>query len=283
MASRSASQHTVSSTTSVPDAMGRQSRSSTPPTPPLHNEDHDALADEQSYGMVPIAPPETLAARRVQSDMASARIGQLLLQGWVLLNAQCQGSECWAIPLMRSPKNITAGNLSLKRKWCVICEHDWEASDHGSRRDRTAEALSVPGASTAAVPLISHAPKASSSTLSKPNLPHHPMDVDPSIGLTLPEQSQVNRVVPSHAVSIQSVRTSSSPIHQSPMVDPQASSLSGNHPDPALFAARQAIGSAITRMSTRLQSQASNDYVTAEALIKMTEAIEKMLHLYQSM
>ncbi|CAH7667769.1 hypothetical protein BY996DRAFT_4529076, partial [Phakopsora pachyrhizi] len=107
----------------------------TPPTPLLGDNraqdgleiDRDDDDDDDEWISAPIADRETLQARRLQSDLASSRIGNLLLKGWILLNGQCQGSDCWGVPLMRSPKNsYLVDSLGLKRKYCVICEQDWE-------------------------------------------------------------------------------------------------------------------------------------------------------------
>ncbi|MBW0502737.1 hypothetical protein O181_042452 [Austropuccinia psidii MF-1] len=97
----------------------------TPPTPPLNSLSHPGPDVDDGEDLVPIANPQVLEARRAQSDLASSRIGQLLLKGWVLLDAHCQGPECWGVPLMRTPKRVVSEADGLKRKWCVICEQDW--------------------------------------------------------------------------------------------------------------------------------------------------------------
>ncbi|EGG04184.1 uncharacterized protein MELLADRAFT_89596 [Melampsora larici-populina 98AG31] len=114
-----------SSTASIPDPNQTHSRTSTPPTPILTIQE-ETEANQELEAFNPIASPEVLESRRLQSDLASSRIGSLLLQGWTLLDSSCQNLTCWAIPLMRSPKRIPTNDITFKRKWCVICEQDWQ-------------------------------------------------------------------------------------------------------------------------------------------------------------
>ena len=112
----------------------------TPPTPPSHLPSPPLHAAEAGFPG-PSVDPLQAAARREQSDQASSLIGQRLLQGWALLDAQCENETCFAVPLMRRPafkpkvadaessKNGSASAQVAKvtdpRRYCVICHRDY--------------------------------------------------------------------------------------------------------------------------------------------------------------
>lgn len=113
----------------------------TPPTPPSHLASPTLHATTVEDLPIPALTPAQVAARREQSDQASALIGQRLLQGWALLDAQCENETCFAVPLMRRPahkpkvadaeasqkgsSSMTLAKLVDPRRYCVICHRDY--------------------------------------------------------------------------------------------------------------------------------------------------------------
>lgn len=111
-------------------AIASRSRASTPLTPPLPEHGNlDEDEDDDEHALEPVADAQTLARRREQSELASKRIGELLLKGWAMLDAQCDSDGCWGVPLMRSPKGTATQRTEepKKGKFCVICQTNWDA------------------------------------------------------------------------------------------------------------------------------------------------------------
>lgn len=65
-------------------------------------------------------PPDNseILHRRLQSDKASAEIGNRMLKGWAMLAEECPNESCYGIPLVRSPNS---GAVKDKRMECVVC------------------------------------------------------------------------------------------------------------------------------------------------------------------
>lgn len=59
--------------------------------------------------------PEILR-RRLQSDSASAVIGNRMLKGWAMLAEECPNESCYGIPLVRSPKSAAVKDKRMV--WC---------------------------------------------------------------------------------------------------------------------------------------------------------------------
>lgn len=59
--------------------------------------------DEPSTFDLPPPSAETLR-RRQQSDLASQRIAQKMLQGFAMLGEECLNDECFGVPLIRPPR-----------------------------------------------------------------------------------------------------------------------------------------------------------------------------------
>lgn len=127
----------------------------TPPTPPSHLPSPPLHATEAGFPVSNVDQAQA-AARREQSDQASSLIGQRLLQGWALLDAQCENETCFAVPLMRRPafkpkvadaetsKNGSASAPVAKvmdpRRYCVICHRDYLREGEVEEYERYIEA-----------------------------------------------------------------------------------------------------------------------------------------------
>ncbi|KAG0150782.1 hypothetical protein CROQUDRAFT_37756 [Cronartium quercuum f. sp. fusiforme G11] len=277
--SRSGSQLTISSSATGPDHVN--SRASTPLTAPLARQETEleaeAEAEAEAEGMIPIAPPEILAARRAQSDLASSRIGQLLLRGWVLLNGQCEGSDCWAIPLMRSPKNTPTNDPSLKRKWCVICEHDWEAPQPEAKHARTDEKQS-----TIMRSLDNALPSSSSTT--QPSKASDPAEAE--------REPRIKSCTSQKPFTIRSETRPSTLVQDQPeLIHPDSDAFITRSvdtmtlsPDPqVLSAAREAIQRAVGFMTARLNSSLEHPHVARSEVVDATEALGKVLNVYRTL
>ncbi|RKP23067.1 hypothetical protein SYNPS1DRAFT_31238 [Syncephalis pseudoplumigaleata] len=84
-----------------------------PSTPPTQAGDTES-AD--------VAPSTTAPARAQQADV-SRLLGEKMLQGWTLMEAACQSSECIGVPLMKDLQG---------RLYCVSCQ---KTSDDAARVD----------------------------------------------------------------------------------------------------------------------------------------------------
>ena len=137
----------------------------TPPTPQSHLPSPPLPAAEAGFANLGIDPIRA-AARREQSDQASALIGQRLLQGWALLDAQCENETCFAVPLMRRPafkpkvadaesaKNgsaSVAAKVTDPRRYCVICHRDYLREGEIEEYERYVEATQGKAAAAQAV------------------------------------------------------------------------------------------------------------------------------------
>jgi len=92
-----------------------------------------------SSSINPLSEQAQLAqARRDQSEQASERIGQLLLQGYSLLSTLCSNSTCYAIPLVGHPRARGAGRVEGQKKECVVCGKMWDADGSVVRESRGA-------------------------------------------------------------------------------------------------------------------------------------------------
>lgn len=133
--------------------------------------------------MQPAVDPAVLAARRQQSDRASAEIGRKLLAGWTLLEDTCDSASCFGVPLMRRPSpsrtraqkegesNRTTDvgalpkNLVDPRRHCVSCGQEYlRESDIKLYEDylaATQPSSSQPVASTSALPTVTRSAAAS--------------------------------------------------------------------------------------------------------------------------
>ncbi|KAH9824683.1 hypothetical protein DFH28DRAFT_1031 [Melampsora americana] len=228
---------------------------STPPTP------EEIESDQELEGLNPLANPEVLESRRIQSDLASTRIGQLLLQGWTLLNSSCETQTCWAIPLMRSPKrNQSSAQTGLmKRRWCVICEQDWDPTP------TTGRGRALEGRVEPITPSID---SSSSTTLHRSD--HHliqsstPTDLPPNLPSSIPFQGSRD--------SLSEMR-----LEKSPLPSNQASIVNRE----VISEAKEAIEGALTRMSRNLKSITETVNVHPTVLLKATEDLGKALEIYQ--
>lgn len=246
----------ASSNASIPDPTLTRSRTTTPPTPILPPQETEAQEIEPFN---PIASPEVLESRRIQSDLASTRIGQLLLQGWTLLDASCENGTCWAIPLMRSPKRIPTSDPSFKRKWCVICEQYWQPTGLGSQH---------PASTNTGVP---NSVASSSSTLPD----RSSTNIRPSTAATF------QRFIHREADPVQPAITSTS-AHRSDTPPPSSEQHSTLDPQ-VLLDAKQAIEGAVTFMSRNLKSITETRHAHPAAVLQATEDLGKALEIYRKL
>lgn len=128
--------------------------------------------------------PLVLAARRQQSDRASAAIGQKLLQGWTMLGEECSNEGCYGVPLMRRPtprpakaddaapgSSSALSSTSRKtvdpRRHCVVCGRDYvKESDMEAMHAFLGAAGTATATTTASVP--NNASNKHSATIAQP-------------------------------------------------------------------------------------------------------------------
>lgn len=139
---------------------GRDTIPNTPPTP------HSRLNTPPPLPpTMPAADAQVQAARRAQTDRASALLAQKMLQGWTLLGEECSNESCHSVPLMRRPpvKKPTkdgeeaSGTLKLvdPRRHCVICQRDYVSEGDVQAYDAFMEAISGKTPSTSAAAMNS--------------------------------------------------------------------------------------------------------------------------------
>lgn len=63
-------------------------------------------------------------AKRKQKDASSAKLGDKLLRGWIMLAQVCPNESCYGIPLMKNPENSIIS--------CVGCEQEFTIDSHGA-------------------------------------------------------------------------------------------------------------------------------------------------------
>ncbi|KAH8929214.1 hypothetical protein BT69DRAFT_1328939 [Atractiella rhizophila] len=95
---------------------------------------------------MPVVDPQTQLMRRQQSDVASQRIGELLLKGWTLLGEECTNSTCWGVPLMGYPRHMNTNG----RRLCVICRREYV--DGNATPEATGTSSAAPSRSTGVGP-----------------------------------------------------------------------------------------------------------------------------------
>jgi hypothetical protein len=110
-----------------------------------------------------VNPPSQQAqlaqARRDQSERASERIGQLLLQGYSLLSTLCSNSTCYAIPLVGHPRARGTGRAEGQKKECVVCGKMWDVDgsvreSRGAGAGLAARSVTVTESTSQAVPSV---------------------------------------------------------------------------------------------------------------------------------
>jgi len=150
----------------------------TPPTPQSHLHS-PVLPGGPEPDLPPTAvqvDPAVLAARRQQSDRASAEIGRKLLSGWTLLEETCDNESCLGVPLMRRPspnrsraqkdgESSKSGDMAAlpkglvdPRRHCVSCGQEYlREGDVKLFEDfmaATQSSTAQPVASTSALPTV---------------------------------------------------------------------------------------------------------------------------------
>lgn len=97
------------------DSAHSDRQSSRPSTPPSSR---SIDGDSSEFSLPP--PSAEMLRRRQQSDLASSRIGQKMLQGYAMLADECQNIECFGVPLVRPPRRD--GRVQA-RKVCLEAGH----------------------------------------------------------------------------------------------------------------------------------------------------------------
>jgi len=232
------------------ESTSHYSRSSTPPT------EISEIPSSPDFTL----PPESAetARRREQLDLASAKIGKKLLQGWAILSDECPNLSCFGVPLVRPPG---LGGEKDPRKLCVICGNTYktEIDTFGQ------QTLRLENAPSAASP--SSSPMCYSKPSAQGNTEKVPANQSPTIRAPVPP-----RPLPPPRLQAPEPLTTVAPQH------PTTSMLSAAESSYAeLEETRHALQRTLQSLNRRLDSLSSSHVIHPDSVALAADAVTKVV------